>query len=249
MAARSKRRRGRRETRLGGSTRCSTMREFEVKISRKCKSKLVRPAADESGRATAAADAGPTSGGEDCGGDEAERRQAGYPSSCDGAIRQRMAAQGPRRSGARTRESGATPTQTAGGGTSGGARSDRRRITVRAAAKGSNQWRRQFDQECASRRPTGGGDGLPRVADRCRRSAAATLASADRPTRSDGAARLTRSNDGSSRRTADGGARCGVSGGGRESLSAVVARSPAVVAVGVKMGLEVKWVWSSENGF
>ncbi|KAK9107287.1 hypothetical protein Syun_023298 [Stephania yunnanensis] len=29
MAARSKRRRGRRETRLGGSTRCSTMREFE----------------------------------------------------------------------------------------------------------------------------------------------------------------------------------------------------------------------------
>ncbi|KAK9163877.1 hypothetical protein Syun_004779 [Stephania yunnanensis] len=142
-------------------------RDFKVKISRKFKPKLVRPAAEESGRAATAAEAGPTSGGEDCGGDEAEG--GGW-----GILRAATARFDHADGGARTAEGGATPigggagpstmrrggTDAAarGGSTSGGLEASNQRRATGCLGGGSSLARdRCGDGSRAMRRCTGGG--------------------------------------------------------------------------------------------
>ncbi|KAK9092744.1 hypothetical protein Syun_027655 [Stephania yunnanensis] len=128
------------------------------------------PETHESGRAAAAAEAGPTSGGEDCGRDEA----AGVSFE----LRRRdsttwMAVRGPRKGGAMNAEGDATPTS--GGEGSTAAARDRMRwrgtCPTGSGGKGSNcggaarvRPRRARGVQPAAATPClgGGGDGLPR---------------------------------------------------------------------------------------
>ncbi|KAK9132243.1 hypothetical protein Scep_011771 [Stephania cephalantha] len=212
--------------------------ELDMLEDTKCKPKLVRPAAEESGRAAAAAEAGPTSGGEDCGGDEAEgggwgilRAATARFDHADGGAR---TAQGRRKDRGRRHNSD----QRRRGTESGGAGPVRPAAAARGPTSGGAA---RVRPAVAQTRPTSGGDGLPRRRRRRVASAADLALRAAtvrrRLTSSDGAATVQRRCGGSPAVVAESLRRWSrrVSGGGG--------------GLAVKMGLEVKWVWRGENGF
>ncbi|KAK9092205.1 hypothetical protein Syun_027116 [Stephania yunnanensis] len=187
----------------------------------------------------ATAEAGPTSGGEDCGRDEAEG--GGW-----GILRAATVRFDYADGGARTAEGGATPTAEGG-------------ATRPAVARGSNAAARDCPT-CGggwgpTRRRAGSTSGGSRHPTRRRRRLACSRRR--RVTSAADLALRARATCGDDSRAGDGAATVGgalaavrrVSSGGHGESPAVVADGlPAVVAVG-KMGLEVKWVWRGENGF